>query len=158
VRGFNLLCLFKCSLTGPIYPSNSVFLADVFSSHFELTNMTSTYTEKFSREKMTQIHQILNFKNSKLRKSYDNFQKVNKNIKGFFYFFLNFLHSYLLCNEIWLHYFPDDYHFGYITKSLKETLHSKSSSYFCKSTNTGVSCVGDYIIGTQLHMYSPLFL
>jgi hypothetical protein len=31
----------------------------------------------------------------------------------------------------------DDYHFGYITKSLKETLHG--SSYFCKSTNTGVS-------------------
>ncbi len=33
-----------------------------------------------------------------------------------------FLPSYLLCSQIWLNYFLDDYHFGYITKSLKETL------------------------------------
>jgi hypothetical protein len=30
-----------------MYPSNSVFLADAFSSHFELTNMISTYIENF---------------------------------------------------------------------------------------------------------------
>jgi hypothetical protein len=39
---------------------------------------------------MTQIHQILNFKNSKLPKSHDNFQKVAKNIKRFFFFFFFF--------------------------------------------------------------------
>jgi hypothetical protein len=33
-----------------------------------------------------------------------------------------FLPSYLLCSQIWLNYFLDDYHFDYITKSLKETL------------------------------------
>jgi hypothetical protein len=33
-----------------------------------------------------------------------------------------FLPSYLLCSQIWLNYFLDDYHFGYIPISLKETL------------------------------------
>jgi hypothetical protein len=35
---------------------------------------------------MTQIHQILNFKNSKLPEFYDNFNKVAKNIKRFYFF------------------------------------------------------------------------
>jgi hypothetical protein len=30
-----------------------------------------------------------------------------------------FLHSYLVLSQIWLNYFLDDRHFGYITKSLK---------------------------------------
>ncbi len=64
--------------------------------------------------------QIKKFPN--FTESYDNFQKVAKNIEGFlFYFFLK-LPSYLLCSQIFLNYFLDDCHFGYVTKSLKETL------------------------------------
>ncbi len=37
-------------------------------------------------------------------------------------FFFFFLLSYLVRSQIWLNYFLDDRHFGYITKSLKETL------------------------------------
>jgi hypothetical protein len=59
---------------------------------------------------------IFKFSNSQ---SCDNFQKVAKNIKGILFFSLL---SYLLCNQIWLNYFLDDCHFGYITNSLKETL------------------------------------
>jgi hypothetical protein len=33
-----------------------------------------------------------------------------------------FLLSFLVCRPIWLNYFLSDHHFGYITKSLKETL------------------------------------
>jgi hypothetical protein len=33
-----------------------------------------------------------------------------------------FLLSYLLCSQIWLNYFVNDDHFGYVTKSLKKTL------------------------------------
>jgi hypothetical protein len=33
-----------------------------------------------------------------------------------------FLVSYLVCNQIWLKYFINDHHFGYIPNSLKETL------------------------------------
>lgn len=68
--------------------------------------------------KMTQICQISNFKNSKSPESYDNFQKVAKNIKGFYFS----LPSYLLHSQIWLNFFLDDRHFANITKSLKETL------------------------------------
>ncbi len=35
-------------------------------------------------------------------------------------FFL--LLSYRVCNQVWLNYFVNDSHFGYFTKSLKETL------------------------------------
>jgi len=35
---------------------------------------------------------------------------------------LFFLLSYLVRSQIWLNYFLDDRHSGYITKSLKETL------------------------------------
>jgi hypothetical protein len=56
--------------------------------------------------KMAQICQISNFKNSKSPESYDNFQKVAKNIKGFYFF----LPSYLLHSQIWLNFFLDDQH------------------------------------------------
>jgi hypothetical protein len=36
--------------------------------------------------------------------------------------YIFFLHSYLVRSQIWLNHFLDDRHFGYITKSLKETL------------------------------------
>jgi hypothetical protein len=36
--------------------------------------------------------------------------------------YIYFLLSYLVRSQIWLNYFLDDRHFGYITKSLKETL------------------------------------
>jgi hypothetical protein len=94
--------------------------------NFKLQNMILTYTKDFSRKKIVQICQISNFKNSKSPESCDNFQRVPKNIKRFCYFGLS---SYLLCNQIWLNYFLDDRHFGYITKSLKAVLlHSKQSS------------------------------
>ncbi len=35
---------------------------------------------------------------------------------------LFFLFLYLVCSQIWQNYFVNDRHFGYITKSLKETL------------------------------------
>jgi hypothetical protein len=70
--------------------------------------------------KMAQIRHILNFKNSNLLDFYNNLKKVAKNIKGFCFFSL---YSYLLCSQIWLNYFLDDCHFGYITKSFKETLY-----------------------------------
>jgi len=38
---------------------------------------------------------------------------------------LRVLRGYLInfvCSQIWLNYFLDDHHYGYITKSLKETL------------------------------------
>ncbi len=72
----------------------------------------------FLTGKMAQICQIWNFKNSKSPESYDNFQKVTKNIKGFYFF----LPSYLLHSQIWLNFFLDDRHFANITKSLMETL------------------------------------
>ncbi len=50
--------------------------------------------------------------------SYDKVQQVT-NIEGFCFSLL----SYLVCNQIWLNYFMNDrLDFGYITKSLKETL------------------------------------
>jgi len=50
---------------------------------------------------------------------YDKFQFVAKNIKGFFLFL--FILSYQVCSQIWLNYFVNDPHFGYITKTLNET-------------------------------------
>ncbi len=45
---------------------------------------------------------------------------VAKNIEGFLFLILK--PSYLLCSQIWINYLLGDHHFGYITKSLKETL------------------------------------
>jgi hypothetical protein len=55
-----------------------------------------------------------------LPEAYDNFQKVAKNIEGFYCFFKK--RSDLLYSQILPYYFVGDHHFGYITKSLKETL------------------------------------
>ncbi len=78
------------------------------------------YKGGFFIGKMAQIHRISNLKNSKLPEFYNNFQKVAKNIEGFCFLFKK--PSYLLCSQILLNYFVDDHHFGYITKSLKETV------------------------------------
>jgi hypothetical protein len=69
---------------------------------------------------MAQIRQISNEKNSKLPESYNNFQKVGS--QEYRRILVFFLLSYILCSQIWLNYFLDSCHFGYITKSLKETL------------------------------------
>jgi len=53
-----------------------------------------------------------NSSNFELPESYDDFQKVAKNIEGFWFFFV-FLPSYLVCNQIWLNYFLVDRQFGY---------------------------------------------
>ncbi len=70
-------------------------------------------------EKMAQIARFLNQKNSTLPDFDDKFQQVAKNTKGFF--FKKKL-SYLVYSQIWLNYFPDDWYFNYIAKSLKQTL------------------------------------
>ncbi len=57
------------------------------------------------------------------------FQQVAKNIEGFCFLIL----SYFVCNQIWLNYFLDDYHFGYITKSYEaklEVIRSKSGPFY----------------------------
>ncbi len=67
---------------------------------------------------MTQTRQILEDLLLKSPDFYDEFQYVDRNIKGFFFFLL----SYLVCSQIWLNHFVNDGHFGCITNSLKETL------------------------------------
>jgi hypothetical protein len=52
-----------------------------------------------------------------------------KNIEGFCFLIL----SYLVCSQIWLNYFMDDYHFGYITKSYEaklEVIRNKSGPFY----------------------------
>jgi hypothetical protein len=53
-------------------------------------------------------------------KSPDNFKECSQEYGRILYFI--FLLSYLVYSQIWLNCFLDDHHFGYITKSLKETL------------------------------------
>jgi len=56
--------------------------------------MISTYAKDFAWKKMTQIHQIKNFKKkSKSPDFYNKFQKVANNIKGFWFFFTTFIPS-----------------------------------------------------------------
>ncbi len=57
----------------------------------------------------------------KLQEFCDKFQYVAKNIEGFKKKKKKEL-SYLLYRQIWLNYFLKDCHFGYLTKSLEETL------------------------------------
>jgi len=91
------------------------------SPNFDLKNMISTYTKGFLVKK--------NDPNSPDFESNQNLQifmmsssrpRIAQEYRRFLSFF--FLLSYLVCSQIWLNYFLDDYHFGYITKSLKETL------------------------------------
>jgi len=79
-----------------------------------------SYKGGFFMGKMAQICRISNLRNSKLPEAYDNFQKVAKNIEGFYCFFKK--RSDLLYSQILPYYIVGDHHFGYITKSLKETL------------------------------------
>ncbi len=76
--------------------------------------------KKISWEKWAKFAKFWIKKNSTSPKSYDNLQKVAKEYRRilFFFFFL-VLPSYLVCSQIWLNYFLDDCHFGYITKILK---------------------------------------
>ncbi len=78
-------------------------------------------------EKLAQIHKILNFyftffSNRQIFMISSSMQP--KNIEQFFFLFLFlfFLLSYLACSQIWLNYFVNDQHFGYMTKSLKGNL------------------------------------
>jgi hypothetical protein len=85
-----------------------------FTPNFDLKNMISTYTNDFSWKKMAQIRQMF-------KKFFSNRQifmiSSSRQSKIFF------LPSYLIHSQIWLNYFSC--HFGYITKSLKETLEGK---------------------------------
>jgi hypothetical protein len=87
--------------------------------------MISTYTKDFifheENDPNSPDYEELFFKSPDF---YDKFQQVAKNIKGFCFFFV--LLSYLLYNQIWLNYFLNDRHFGYITKSLKKRAMSPS--------------------------------
>jgi hypothetical protein len=60
----------------------------------------------------------------KLPDFYDKFQYVAEEYRTilFFFFLFFFLLSYRVCSQIWLNYFMNDQHFGYITKSLKGNL------------------------------------
>jgi hypothetical protein len=55
------------------------------------------------------------------------------------YLFISFSFSYLVCNQIWLNYIMNDRHFGYITKSLKETLSGKHFLVFLKIARFNLS-------------------
>jgi hypothetical protein len=61
-----------------------LFLGYILFAKFRLGKHDfDPYKGGFFMGKMAQIRQISDFKNSKLPVSYDNFQKVAKNIKGF---------------------------------------------------------------------------
>ncbi len=66
------------------YSIPNVCFTDEFSPNFDLKNMIPT--KGFFMGKMAQIRQISNLRNSKSPESYDNFQKVAKNIKGSSFF------------------------------------------------------------------------
>jgi hypothetical protein len=61
-----------------VIPHTSVSFTVEYSSNFDLS-------KGFFMGKMAQIHQISKFKNFKLPESYATFQKVAKNIEGFFF-------------------------------------------------------------------------
>ncbi len=91
------------------------------SFYCNVKNMILTWTKDFSWEKKkTQIHQILNLIDFKFSESYDNFQKVAKNIEGFcvIFFFPSFIPIYV--TKFWLNYFLDEHHFGLHQKNLEK--------------------------------------
>jgi len=87
--------------------------------NFDLKNMISIYTKDFAWEKWPKFRRFGIKKFQPV--SYVNFQKVTNNIERFC-FLSTFTSNKFFYSKIWLNYFLDDYHFGYITKSLKETL------------------------------------
>jgi len=84
-----------------------------------------TYTKDFSWKKwpkFTKFRRFYFFKSPNFNELLVGSQEYTN---FYFYLFIYFgLPSYLICSQIWLNYFLDDCHFGYVTKSLKETLHS----------------------------------
>jgi hypothetical protein len=88
--------------------------------NFYLKIRISTYTKVFQGKKRPKFTRFWKEKKIRSPDCYDKFQEVAKNIEGSRFFF--FLISYLGYSKIWLNYFLDDCHFGYITKSIKETL------------------------------------
>jgi hypothetical protein len=74
---------------GPRVPFFQCFVLGGISPNFDLKNMISTYTKDFPWKKtMALIRQI--FGKKKIKKSpdvYDKFQKVAKNIEGFWFLF-----------------------------------------------------------------------
>jgi hypothetical protein len=66
--------------------SCSVSFTGKFSPNFDLKNMITTYTKEFSQEKWPKFARFLNNFFPKLPESYDDFQKVAKNIEGFSFF------------------------------------------------------------------------
>jgi hypothetical protein len=79
----------------------------------------STHTKDFSWKKNDPNSPDFEEFFSKLPDFDGKYQEVVKNFKEFCFIFLL---SYLVCRQIRLNYFLDDHHFGYTTKSLKETL------------------------------------
>ncbi len=97
-------------------------------SNLDLKYMILTYTKDFSWKKINQ--NLSNFEKFFLQiaRFYDQFKYVAKNIEGLCLFSTH----YLIFRQIWLNYFVNDHHFGYITNSLKETLtyiHWKSNVF-----------------------------
>ncbi len=92
----------------------SVSFTGEFLPIFDLENMVSTYRKDFSWENGPKFgrHWIFFFK---LPDLYDKFQVDSQNIEQFYFLLL----SYLVYYQIWLNYFENDRHFGYITKSWK---------------------------------------
>jgi hypothetical protein len=76
----------KYGKSGPFFPRKSSCNTN-FRQISTLKNMISTYTKDISWKKMARIREISNFKIPNFTESYDNFQKVAKNIEGFFNFF-----------------------------------------------------------------------
>jgi hypothetical protein len=87
-------------------------------ANYALKNMISTHTKHFSWEKWPKFarFRILKIPNSQ---ALWQLPEGSQEYRMILFFFLT---SYLLCSQIWQNYFLDDRHFGYITKSLKETL------------------------------------
>ncbi len=92
----------------------SVSFTCEFLPIFDLKNMVSTYRKDFPRENGPKFgrHWIFFFK---LPDLYDKFQVDSQIIEQFYLLLL----SYLVYYQIWLNFFENDRHFGYITKSWK---------------------------------------
>jgi hypothetical protein len=90
-------------------------------TNFDLTDMISIYTKDFSWEKWPKFKSFRIKQIPNCQFHIFNFQKVAKNIERFC-FLSTFTPDKIFDSKIWLNYFLDDYHFGYITKSSKESL------------------------------------
>ncbi len=98
-----------------------VCYTDKLLPNFDLTDMISIYTKDFSWEKWPKFKSFRIKQIPNCQFHIFNFQKVAKNIERFC-FLSTFTPDKIFDSKIWLNYFLDDYHFGYITKSSKESL------------------------------------